>query len=66
MLVLALVFGALFAWLISEIVTAPEGWEDVSGFHVGKPPQQPSHDRADELRSTSSNPLFHDTGVDRG
>jgi hypothetical protein len=38
-LFIAALIGSAIAWLVSEIVNAPLGWEDQFGFHVGEPPE---------------------------
>lgn len=34
---LAAIIGAGFAWLLLAIITAPEGYQDQTGFHYGRP-----------------------------
>lgn len=36
LIVIALGTGAAFGWLAVQIVTAPEGVEDDTGFHYGR------------------------------
>jgi hypothetical protein len=38
MILLALIYGFALAWLVSEIINAPEGFEDEAGFHYGPQP----------------------------
>lgn len=36
MILIALGVGAAFGWLAWEFVSAPEGFEDERGFHLGR------------------------------
>ena len=36
----ALLYLIGLAFLLWEVLTAPEGWEDEHGFHYGKPPNE--------------------------
>lgn len=39
-MIVAIIIGSAIAWLVSEIVNAPLGWEDSeTGFHYGEPPE---------------------------
>jgi len=38
MLLLSLIIGAGIGWLAYLVATAPEGWEDSDGFHLGPMP----------------------------
>jgi hypothetical protein len=29
--------GVFVLWIITELLTAPKGWEDENGFHLGEP-----------------------------
>jgi hypothetical protein len=37
MIYLFLFLGLLFTWTVIEIISAPFGYENKSGFHLGKP-----------------------------
>lgn len=34
---IAAIIGAGFAWLLLAFLTAPEGYQDATGFHRGRP-----------------------------
>ena len=41
MIALAIILGVGLAWLAREFLTAPVGYEDAAGFHLGTEPFNP-------------------------
>lgn len=60
MIALAAIVGLSLAWLLQEIITAPEGWEGEDGFRYGpEPVDHDSRKGADRLRPVGSITPFH-------
>lgn len=48
-LILSAAFGALLAWIVREVLRAPEGHQDSTGFHYGPEPTARIPLRADPV-----------------
>lgn len=65
---LALIYGLGLGAMLHACLTAPEGWEDADGFHLGRPAEpfdDAAHERADAPGSAESVSL-HAGGDNRG
>lgn len=65
-LIIAGLYGAVVAWLVSLIVAAPEGWEEPGvGFHYGPEPFDDELRRLADRDGRAPVPFLHTIGDTR-